>query len=230
MIKKIILFLLIFCHNTIHCQSTNDSQSEKKFIIPNAPYFSIFNIFGASTVLPNSGSPDYTTSNAWIILAGYIPVNHDKLYIYTQFRTSFYMGESSYPLSTIQPIMHLENTKIGFLFGLGGIVKDWRQNDIGWHIRLNGGFVFEGGVANAFIEIDEDRFRVLYDRFFNLGAEVDTIFYYNVKKHIAVNLGIHIGYQFSPYSGDVFYIEGVNQRSYVYFHYMTYGISAGISF
>lgn len=234
MLKRYFLFLLILC-----CSNHIYSQDAVKILLPDQvapstepklkpPYFSIYSVFGGISTLPNSGAPRHSTPNTWLIFDGYIPVGHDKLYIYTQFRTSFYMGESSFPVSAILPIMHMENTKLGMLIGLGGIIKDWRIDDVGWHFRVNGGFVLEGGVSNNFIELDFDMMEVLADRFINIGLEANTIFYYNIKKHFAVNIGFHLGYQYSPYNGDSFYYG--SQRTYVPFHYMTYGGSFGLSF
>ncbi|MGL5956693.1 MAG: hypothetical protein ACRC0X_08910 [Brevinema sp.] len=213
--KNIYTLLFVFLIST-----AGYSQTDKQ--LP-PPYISIYTIFGGVSTLPNSGSPHHTLPTMWLILDGRIPIGYNKIYLYAQFRSSFFLGESKIPISVILPVIHMESTKLGFLLGLGGILHDWRTNDIGWHVALNGGIVFEGAVNNPFISLQSTT-----ERFFNIGVEINTIFYYNFKKHIGLNLGFHLGYLYSPFSGDPFYLGLQNQVTF--FHMMNYGLSFGIQF
>ncbi|MGL4676257.1 MAG: hypothetical protein ACRCWI_01145 [Brevinema sp.] len=221
--KNISILLLILISGLGYSQTNIQAQNQKKLI---PPYFSIYTIFGGVSTLANGGSPCHTVPTMWLIFEGHIPIGYQNLYLYTQFRSSFFIGQSNSIISAILPIIHMESTKLGVLLGVGGIVYDQRKNNIGWYISLNGGIVFEGAVRKfpTSNPLNPD----IPERFLNIGTEINTIFYYNFKKYFGLNIGFHWGYTYSPFSGDSFYLGLPNQI--VFFHMMSYGISFGMNF
>lgn len=187
------------------------------------PYLSLFTIISGISTLSGGGSPDYTVATSTWVLSGRIPIYQKKIYLYAQLRASFFLGQSSFPLSTVLPIIQMENSKLGGLFGLGGIVGDWRVNQLGWQIALNGGFVFEGGIANSFIP-----FKGATAQFIAFGPEINVMSHYSFHKFFTLNIGFHLGYRFNPFSGDPFYLDRMENSTY--FHTIEYGFSVGIAF
>lgn len=191
------------------------------------PYLSFFTILGGSSSLLGGGSPNNTVPTSTWILSGRIPVYKDNFYLYLQLRASFFLGKSSFPLSTVLPIIQMENAKIGTLIGVGGIVADWRTEGVGWHIAINGGLVLEGGVSNNFISFSDIPNGKIY-QFFAFGPEINIMTHYSIHRYFSLNIGFHLGYRLNPFSGDPFYQDKTTNSTY--FHTMNYGISFGIAF
>ncbi len=194
-----------------------------------SPYFAIVSTMGSVSSV-GGGAPNHSVPTLWINLEGIIPVGIKNFYLYTQFRTSFFIGKSTEPFSSLLPIIHMESLKMGFLFGVGGIVGDWRNTDKkGSYVTVNGGFVFEGAYHNAlFVSKFTPTKSSLLENFYHIGFEVNSRYHYSFGKYKTMSVGFTVGYLYSPIAGDPFYL-GL-QRNIVYFHMLNYGFSLGYHF
>ncbi len=191
-----------------------------------APYVSVYNIFGGASTLYGGGAPNYTLPLSTLVIDGHIPIGEPFTYVYLQARFTFYMGESSFPLSSVLPIAHMENTKVGLLIGGGAIVKDCRIRGKGLNVMVNGGMLLDIGIENKYTGLTADLDSLPSNTFVGFGAEINTIIAYNFTKHFGINFGLHLGYMFNPFSGDAFY-SGRNSGT-TYFQTIHYGLSLGI--
>ena len=192
-------------------------------------YFSIVTTIGGVSSI-GGGAPKHSSPTVWVNLEWAIPVGVKNFYIYTQFRNSFFIGKSLDPFSSLLPVIHMENFKMGFLLGFGGVVGDWRNpENKGSYITFNSGFVFEGSYHNGhlkskFIPIESN----LLENFYNIGIEINSRYHYSFGKYRDISLGFTMGYLYSPISGDPFYL-GL-QKNIVSFHMLNYGVSFGYHF
>ena len=222
---SLLLLLLLLNPFTLFSNSTNATKNPSS--IPS--FFSIVYTIGTISSV-GGGAPNHSVPTLWINLEGNIPVGVKNFYIYTQFRTSFFISNPSYPFSSLLPIIHMESLKMGFLFGFGGIVGDWRTTDnTGSYITLNGGFVFEGAYYNRYLEsifipIDSS----LLENFYHIGFEINSRYHFVLGKHQIFSLGLTLGYLFNPVAGDPFYL-GL-QKNIVFFHMLNFSLSIGHHF
>ena len=192
-------------------------------------FFSIVSTIGGVSSI-SGGAPNHTSPTLWLNLEWAIPVGVKNFYLYTQFRNSFFIGKSSDPFSSLLPIIHMENFKMGFLLGFGGVVGDWRNTEKkGSYITFNSGFVFEGSYHNGhvdsqFIPIESS----LLESFYNIGFEINSRYQYSFGKYQTLSVGFTMGYLYNPISGDPFYL-GLH-KNIVSFHMLYYGISFAYNF
>lgn len=224
---KISLLLIFLLLTPLFLFSNTLDITKKQSSIPS--FFSIVSSVGSVSSV-GGGVPRHTVPTLWLNLEGSIPVGVKNFYIYTQFRNSFFIGKSSDPFSSLLPIIHMESFKMGFLFGFGGVVGDWRTpNNQGSYITFNSGFVFEGAYHNTHLK---SRFTPtkssLLETFYNIGFEINSRYHHSFGKYRIISLGLTLGYLYSPIAGDPFYL-GL-QRNVVYFHMLNYGVSFGYHF
>ena len=224
--KKSLLFLFLLLNPFVLFSNTLNITK-----IPSSipSFFSIVTTMGGVSSV-GGGAPKHTTPTLWINLEASIPIGVKNFYIYTQFRNSFFISKSTDPFSSLLPIIHMENFKMGFLLGFGGVVGDWRNTEKkGSYITFNSGFVFEGAYHNThFVSKFTPAKSSLLENFYHIGLEINSRYHHSFGKYKTLSLGFTMGYLYSPIAGDPFYL-GL-QRNIVYFHMINYGLSLGYHF
>ncbi|MDK2818918.1 MAG: hypothetical protein KFW21_05665 [Spirochaetota bacterium] len=221
--KIYLLLLFLLLNPFILFSKTTNSQHTLPSI-----FAIVYSIGSVASV--RGGAPQHSVPTLWINLEWNIPINIKKYYIYTQFRSSFFISNPADPFSNLLPIIHMENFKLGFLFGFGGLVADWRtDNNTGSYITVNGGFVFEGSyysrsLSSKFIPISSS----LLESFYHIGFEINSRYHFILDKHQILSFGLTVGYFFNPIAGDPFYL-GL-QKEIVFFHMLNYNFSIGLHF
>lgn len=219
MFYSFFLFLLLVCSNPSYTKTNSFPVGLK------APYFIIMTTFGGVSAVGGGAPKSYTLPTAWITLEGRLPVTHPKVYLYTQFRIALPLDTPDFPFSEILPAINMSNIRIGALFGIGGIVGDWRNKDLtGWHITVNTGLIIEGGVHSYYMA----HISSYSSKFLNIGWEVNTRIFHNIKPYFGMSLGAQFSYLNGISSGDSFYL-GI-QQLIVSYHMLSYGFSIGIHF
>jgi len=207
------------------------------------PYTSILTRWGGISSIGHN--IQNTTPTFWSIIEIMSPVQFEAVYFYSQLRISTPLAYTKDPISSLLPIINMENFRLGGMIGIGIYLYDERifttlknkmrgyryiDAGIGWSVVLNLGPVVEGGIFNKNIKniTFPKEANLLVDRFLNIGAEINFRARYNFHKYAAAVIGFDFGYLYALHSGDPFY-EGL-KKTFISYHTLYYGVTIGFSF